>query len=103
MVLSFVSPHCPACRAFKPVFEGAAARHPDIRFCRIDTQREQALGQAFEVEKVPSFAILRDHVLLLLQAGGPKEDAFEDVIQQAIRLDMDEVRRDIEREQNGES
>lgn len=99
VVLSFVSPNCPACRAFEPVFERVAGRHPEIRFCRVDTVREKGICQALEVEKVPSFAILRENVLLLLQAGGPPEKAFEDVIQQAIDLDMDEVRRNIDREQ----
>jgi len=99
VVLSFVSPNCPACRAFEPVFERVAGRHPQIRFCRVDTLQEKGLLEAFEVEKVPSFGIIRDGVLLLLQAGGPAEDAFEDVVQQAIDLDMDEVRRNIEREQ----
>lgn len=105
VVMSFVSPNCPACRAFEPVFERAAGRHPEIRFCQVDTQKEKGLLQAFEVEKVPSFAILRESILLILQAGGPPEDAFEDVIQQAIHLDLDGVRRDIEREQreSGES
>ncbi len=35
---------CGPCRMFAPVFEKAAAEHPDIMFAKIDTEAESGLA-----------------------------------------------------------
>ena len=42
------------CRAFAPVFEAAAARHPDVVFGKVDTEAEPGLGAAFEIRAIPT-------------------------------------------------
>lgn len=102
-LLLFGRPGCPACAAARRTFEEVAARHPDLVFGRIDTSREPDLARAFEVESVPALAIVREQVLLLRQSGVLDSPTLEEVIGKAVALDMDEVRRDIERESREET
>ncbi len=86
---------CGPCRAFAPVFEGAAERHPDISFTKVDTEAEQNLAGAAAIQSIPTLMAFRDGVLVFRQAGALPEAVLEDLISQVRALDMDEVRASI--------
>jgi len=86
---------CPPCRAFKPVFEKAAERNPDITFGMIDTQKEVALAAALEITTIPTVMIVRDGIPIYSQPGGMPTKAFDDLIMEVRALDMDKVRAEL--------
>ncbi|MCU1427829.1 MAG: trxA [Actinomycetia bacterium] len=86
---------CGPCRMFAPVFEGAAERHTDIVFGKVDTEAETDLAGAARIMSIPTLMAFRDGVLLFSQAGALPEAALEDLISQVRALDMDEVRAQI--------
>ncbi len=85
---------CGPCRAFAPVFERVASRHPDIVFAKVDTEAQQELAAAFQIRSIPTLMIFRDGVLLFNQPGMLPERALEDLIGQVSKLDMAEVRKE---------
>lgn len=92
VLVDWWAPWCGPCRMFGPIFERVSEKHPEATFAKINTEDEPALARAFEINSIPTLMVIREGVLLLKQPGMLPEAALENLIQQALKLDMDEVR-----------
>ena len=86
---------CGPCRQFAPTYEKASETHTDVTFAKLDTEANQLLAAALEIQAIPTLMAFRDGIMIWQQAGALPPAAFEDVISQVKALDMDEVRRQI--------
>jgi thioredoxin len=97
-IVDFWADWCGPCKMFAPIFDAAAAEHPDITFAKVDTEAEQHLAGALRIMSIPTLMIFRDGVQLFSQPGALPKATLDDLISQVRSLDMDEIRAQIAEE-----
>lgn len=100
VVLDFWAAWCAPCRAFAPVFERASKDHTDFVFGKVDTEDQQELAAMFGISAIPTLVVFRDGIGVYQESGSMPERALEQLLEQVRRLDMDEVRKELENQKD---
>ena len=95
VIVDFWAPWCAPCRGFAPTFEAVSEIKPDIVFAKVNTEEQQEIAAAFNIRSIPTLMIFRDQIIIYSEAGALPRPAFEQLIEQAMALDMDTVRAEI--------
>ena len=95
VIVDYWAPWCGPCRGFAPVFEKVSEMHPDVVFAKVNTDEEQEIAQHFQIRSIPTLMVFREQIIVFSQPGALPQGAFEQVVQKAKTLDMEDVRKQL--------
>jgi thioredoxin 1 len=101
VLFDFWAAWCGPCRMFAPVFEQAAADHPDVVFAKVDTEVAQELAGALRIMSIPTLMAFRGGVLVFDQPGALPAHVFSDLVGKVVALDIEEIRAAAQAESEG--
>jgi thioredoxin 2 len=70
VVVDFWAAWCGPCKAMAPVFERVAAEfEPEMRFLKVDTDREQQIAAQYGIRSIPTLILFRGGAVVDQRAG----------------------------------
>lgn len=95
VIIDFWAPWCAPCRGFAPTFEAASEKREDVVFAKVNTEEQQEIAGAFSIRSIPTLMVFRDQIIIYSEAGALPASAFDQLVEQAMSLNMDTVRAEI--------
>lgn len=92
VLVDFWANWCGPCRTFGPIFEKVSDKNPTAVFAKVDTEAQPELAQALNISSIPTLMIFRENILLYSQPGVVPEQGLDSLIDQALKIDMTEVK-----------
>lgn len=71
---------CAPCTAFAPLFEAAAAAHPEVRFVKLDVDAHPAVAAELDIRSIPTIVFYKDGQVTHRHIGALGADRLEDLI-----------------------
>jgi thioredoxin 1 len=91
LLIEFSAEWCAPCQGYQKVLHACAADFPEFTFATVDIEQEAALAEEFQVRSVPATMILRNSVIVCMQAGALTQAALEELLVQTKQLDPEQL------------
>lgn len=94
VLIDFWADWCGPCQRFAPIYDEAATRHDDVVFAKVDTEANQDLSAALEIQSIPTLMGFRDGALVFRQSGLLNGKQLDSLVEQIKGLDMDALAKE---------
>lgn len=89
VLVDFWASWCGPCRAFAPTFAASSEKHPDVVHAKVDTEAEQGLAAAAEIQAIPTLMAFKKGHMVFRHSGMLPAAQLEDVISKIKEFDID--------------
>ena len=80
VVIDLWAEWCGPCRLLAPVLDELERDYPEVKFCKINIDREPELTQAFGVQSIPMVALVKDNTFIDFSVGYVPRAKLEELI-----------------------
>lgn len=94
VLIDFWADWCGPCQRFSPIYEEASGRHDDVVFAKLDTEANQEIAAALEIQSIPTLMGFRDGALVFRQSGLLNGKQLDSLVDQIKELDMDKLQEE---------
>ncbi|BAT99317.1 thioredoxin H2-like [Vigna umbellata] len=74
LVIDFTATWCGPCKTMDPVIKEFAAKYTDVEFIKIDVDELMEVAQAFQVQTMPTFILIKKGKVVEKVVGAKKEE-----------------------------
>ncbi len=99
--IDFWASWCAPCKQFSRVYEQTAEQFPGIVFAKVNIEEQQELSDLFEIRSIPHLMVFKQGIVIYSDAGSMPESTLKELAQQALDVDVSEIRAQLEQESNG--
>lgn len=97
-VVDFWAEWCAPCLAFANTYEKVAGQYDEVKFGKVDIQEFPQLAELFQIKSIPHLIIFKEGIAIYSESGSIPESTFTSLIEQAISIDVSEVKKKIDKE-----
>ena len=82
VVIDFYADWCGPCRMLAPILSELETEYPNVKFCKVDVDRDPDLARMFRIESIPFVAFVKNNTFLDMSVGYVQKDKLVKLIEE---------------------
>lgn len=82
VVIDLYADWCGPCKMLAPTLDELEKEYPDVKFCKINVDKEPELARLFKVQSIPYIALVKDNTFLDMSVGYVPKATISNLIEQ---------------------